>query len=97
VRTSVPTPSPVLSPDQCDDPSTALEAATWALAALIGTLDDVATRRPSDVLAANPQRTAVLEVVGLIRRDGGTLTLHPSYEYPDGPTARRTAVRRRRV
>ena len=83
---SVPTPSSVLSLDLNDDPSTTLEATTWALAALIATLDDVATKPLADVLAANPQRTAVLEAVGLIQRDGDTLTLHPSYRYPDGPT-----------
>lgn len=83
---SVPTPSSVLSPDLNDDPSTTLEAATWALAALIATLHDAATKPLADVLAADPQRTAVLEAVGLIQRDGDALTLHPSYQYPDGPT-----------
>lgn len=93
---SVPTPSSVLSLDLNDDPSSTLEAATWALAALIATLNDVATKPPADVLAANPQRTAVLEAVGLIGRDrdGGALTLHPSYQYPDGPANRSAAQAR---
>ncbi|MFD6529386.1 class I SAM-dependent methyltransferase [Streptomyces sp. NPDC060184] len=80
-------PSPTVpSLDLNDDPSTTLESATWALAALIATLNDVATKPPAEVLAANPQRTAVLEAVGLIHRDGGVPALHPSYRYPDGPT-----------
>ncbi|WP_225844031.1 class I SAM-dependent methyltransferase [Streptomyces albus] len=84
---SVPSPSPSSgsSPHPADDPSAALEAATWALAALIATLDEAATKPPADVLAADPQRTAVLEAAGLIRRDGDTPTLHPAYRYPDGP------------
>lgn len=91
---SVPSPSPVLSLDLNDDPATTLEAAAWALAALIATLDDAATKPLADVLAANPQRTAVLEAVGLIQRDGDTLVLHPSYRYPDGPTNRSAAQAR---
>lgn len=83
---SVPTPSSALSLDLGDDPSTTLEAAAWALAALIATLDEAATKPLADVLAADPQRTAVLEAIGLIQRDGDTLSLHPSYRYPDGPT-----------
>jgi methylase of polypeptide subunit release factors len=84
-RMSAPSPSSV-SLDLNDDPSTTLEATTWALAALIATLNEAATAPTAEVLAANPQRTAVLEAVGLVRRDGDTLTLHPSYRYPDGPT-----------
>ncbi|TJZ97944.1 class I SAM-dependent methyltransferase [Actinacidiphila oryziradicis] len=91
---SMPPPSSVLSLDLNDDPSTTLEATTWALAALIATLNDVATKPSAEVLGANPQRTAVLEAVGLIRRDGDTLTLHPSYRYPDGPTNRSAAQAR---
>ena len=91
---SVPSLPSVLSLDLNDDPSATLEAATWALAALIATLDDAATKPLADVLAANPQRTAVLEAVGLIQRDGDTLILHPSYQYPDGPTNRSAAQAR---
>lgn len=91
---SLPSPSSVLSLDLNDDPSATLEAATWALAALIATLDGAATKPLADVLAANPQRTAVLEAVGLIQRDGDTLILHPSYQYPDGPTNRSAAQAR---
>ncbi|KAB2382935.1 class I SAM-dependent methyltransferase [Actinomadura montaniterrae] len=91
---SKPSPSSVLSLDLSDDPSGGLEAATWALAALIATLDDAATKPLADVLAADPQRTAVLEAVGLIQRDGETLMLHSSYQYPDGPTNRSAAQAR---
>ncbi|GGJ58207.1 class I SAM-dependent methyltransferase [Streptomyces brasiliensis] len=91
---SVPSPSSVPSLDLNDDPFATLEAATWALAALIATLEDAATKPLADVLAANPQRTAVLEAVGLIQRDGNTLILHPSYQYPDGPTNRSAAQAR---
>ncbi|GEB52447.1 class I SAM-dependent methyltransferase [Streptomyces cacaoi] len=83
---SEPTPSSVPAPSPDDDPSGSLEAATWALAALIATLEDAATKAPADVLAANPQRTAVLEAAGLIQRDGDTPALHPAYRYPDGAT-----------
>ncbi|SEG90613.1 Methyltransferase domain-containing protein [Actinacidiphila yanglinensis] len=79
------TSSTVLSLDP-DDPSTTLESATWALAALVATLEDAATQPLADVLAANPQRTAVLEAAGLVRRDGDVPALHPAYRYPDGPT-----------
>jgi predicted O-methyltransferase YrrM len=91
---SVPTPSSVLSLDLNDDPSTSLEALTWALAALIATLDDAATKPLADVLPVNPQRTAVLEAAGLIQRDGDTLNLHRSFQYPDGPTSRSAAQAR---
>jgi SAM-dependent methyltransferase len=54
-----------------------LEAETWTLAALIATLRDtqaLAAQVP-DVLAASPQRTAVLEAAGLVKhnQDGFSL------------------------
>ncbi|MEV4475301.1 class I SAM-dependent methyltransferase [Nonomuraea sp. NPDC049504] len=76
------------------DPSATLEAATWALAALIATLDEAATKPLAEVLAADPQRTAVLEAAGLAQRDGDTLTLHPAYQYADGPSYRSSAQAR---
>ncbi|MBB6553627.1 class I SAM-dependent methyltransferase [Nonomuraea rubra] len=91
---SVAPPPSALSPDPNDDPAATLEAAAWALAALIATLDDAATKPLADVLAADPQRTAVLEAAGLVQRDGDTLVLHPSYRYPDGPTNRSAAQAR---
>ncbi|MFF0478839.1 SAM-dependent methyltransferase [Streptomyces sp. NPDC004284] len=70
-----------------DDPAAALDAAPWALAAMLGTIADAITTPLADVLEAEPARTAVLEAAGLIRREGDTLTPHPSMVYADGPTA----------
>ncbi|SEO91895.1 class I SAM-dependent methyltransferase [Actinacidiphila rubida] len=77
-----------------DDPVAALEAASWALAAVIGTLDDAADRALDDVLEADPPRTAVLESVGLVRREGGRFVAHPSLVYADGPTSRSAVAAR---
>ncbi|MFJ9543936.1 class I SAM-dependent methyltransferase [Streptomyces sp. NPDC101225] len=85
-------PGPVLNLE--DDPSAVLEAASWALAALIGTLSDAATLPLEQVLAADRPRTAVLEAAGLVRRDGDGFIAHPSWVYPDGPTARSAAAAR---
>ncbi|MGJ6964140.1 class I SAM-dependent methyltransferase [Streptosporangium sp. G11] len=71
-----------------DDPVAALEAASWALAAVIGTMRDALTAPLADVLAAAPQRTAVLEAAGLVERNGDELTPHPSLRPGEGPTAR---------
>ena len=60
------------------DPASALDAAAWTLAALISTLRDAATAPLADVLAAAPQRTAVLEAVGLVDRKDDGFTVHPS-------------------
>lgn len=46
-----------------------LDAATWTFAALIGTLRDALERPLGEVLAASPQRSAVLEAAGLLVRD----------------------------
>ncbi|MET7511876.1 class I SAM-dependent methyltransferase [Streptomyces sp. NPDC005480] len=91
---SVSSPFPASAPDWGNDPSAALEASSWALAALIGIIDDAITTPLAEVLAADPQRTAVLEAVGLVRRDGALLTPHPSLVYADGPTARSAVAAR---
>ncbi len=70
------------------DPAAMLDAAVWALAALIGTVDDAVTAPLADVLDANPARTAVLEVAGLVRGAGNVLTPHMSLVYADERTAR---------
>jgi SAM-dependent methyltransferase len=80
--------------DLGDDPAAMLEAACWALAALSATIGEGATTPHAEVLAADPQRTAVLEAVGLVRREGAVLTLHPSMAYADEPTARSAAAAR---
>jgi 2-polyprenyl-3-methyl-5-hydroxy-6-metoxy-1,4-benzoquinol methylase len=74
--------------DLGDDPVAMLEATTWALAALVGTLRDATTTPLADVLEKHPQRTAVLEAAGLVSREGDVLTLHPSLVYADEATAR---------
>lgn len=91
---SVPASPPVPSSDPNHDPSSALEAAAWALAALIATLDDAATKPTAEVLAGDPQRTAVLAAFGLAQRDGDAAVLHPAYRYPDGPAYRSAAQAR---
>jgi SAM-dependent methyltransferase len=82
---SGPVPSSVL--DLGDDPAAILEATSWALAAMVGTMRDALTAPLTDVLAANPQRTAVLEAVGLVRRHEAGFIPHTSLVYADGPTA----------
>lgn len=75
--------------DLADDPVAVLDAATWAMAALVGTLGDAVSTPLADVLAADPARTAVLEAAGLVRRgEDGTRTLLPSLVYDDEATAR---------
>ncbi len=54
-----------------EDPVAALEAASWALAAMIATMRDALTAPLADVLAAAPHRTAVLKAVGLVETDQG--------------------------
>jgi hypothetical protein len=75
-------PSPAARPGSTlglgEDPATALEAASWALAAMIGTMRDAVTAPLADVLAAAPQRTVVLEAVGLVERSHDGFALHPS-------------------
>lgn len=85
---------PPSAADWGDDPSATLEAAVWALAALVGTVDEAVTTPLTDVLAADPRRTAVLEAVGLVRRDGTGLVPHPSLVYADGQTARSAVAAR---
>jgi len=79
--------SPAAGPVPGDDPVAALEAASWALAAMIATMRDALTDPVADVLAAAPDRTAVLEAAGLVTRDGDELTPHPSLHLGAGPTA----------
>jgi predicted O-methyltransferase YrrM len=80
-----------------NDPSAAetvaeLENAAWALAAVIATCRDAAQGSLADALAADPERTAVLEATGLIQRtdDGGT----PHAAPPVGPMAGNAAAAR---
>ncbi|MEU6292508.1 class I SAM-dependent methyltransferase [Streptomyces sp. NPDC046988] len=84
--------SPLLPPG--DDPVALLDVAAWALAALVATLEEAATRPLDEVLRTDPARTAVLEAARLVRRTGDTLTPHPSLVYADGPTAHSAAQAR---
>lgn len=70
-----------------DDPVAVLEAASWALAAVVGTLRDALTVPLGEVLAGAPERTAVLEAAGLVERDGADADLSPSLRFGAGPTA----------
>ncbi|MGS2646340.1 hypothetical protein [Streptosporangium sp. G12] len=79
-----------------DDPVAAPEAASWALADVIGTTRDALTAPLADVLAAAPQRTAVLEAAGLVERNGDEFIPHPSLRPAEGPTARRLEASWRR-
>ncbi|WP_331764564.1 class I SAM-dependent methyltransferase [Streptomyces anthocyanicus] len=65
-----------------------LDAAAWALAAMVATMRDATGAPLADVLEADPARTAVLEAAGLVRREGAVLTPHPSLAYADEATAR---------
>ncbi|NUR31551.1 MAG: SAM-dependent methyltransferase, partial [Catenulispora sp.] len=76
------------------DPLPFLEAAPWALAAMIGTLSDAATAPLADVLLANPARTAVLEAAGLVRPSEAGFTPHPVLEVTDAATARSAVAAR---
>lgn len=96
MSTSSSSPDPVTSTvlNLGADPAATLEASAWALAALVGVVRDATATPLTDVLAADPQRTAVLEAVGLVRREGTTLTPHPSLVYADEPTARSAVAAR---
>ena len=71
-----------------ENPAAALEAAAWALAALVSTSREALTTPLADVLASDPQRTAVLESVGLVRRSESGFVPHPSLTPADVATGR---------
>ncbi|MFC6083260.1 class I SAM-dependent methyltransferase [Sphaerisporangium aureirubrum] len=73
-----------------DDPVAVLEAASWALAAMVGTMRDALTTPLADVLAAAPERTAVLEAAGLLETTPDGPTPHPALLHGTG--AARSAV-----
>jgi SAM-dependent methyltransferase len=75
------------TPDARTELALVLEAAPWALAAMIGTVRDAATAPLAEVLAAHPRRTAVLEAAGLVHRSGDTLTVDPLLDPADAATA----------
>ncbi|MFJ3672528.1 class I SAM-dependent methyltransferase [Streptomyces sp. NPDC090106] len=83
---AAPAPNPVLSLDE--DPVGVLEAAVWAMAALVSTQRQALSEPLADVLAKDPERTAVLESVSLVRRGSEGLVAHPSLDRADPATAR---------
>jgi predicted O-methyltransferase YrrM len=83
----------VSEPDAAPDPVAALEAAAWALAAVVATQREAADASLAEVLAAAPERTAVLEAAGLVRRDSGELVPHPSLVLPPGAAGGAVAAR----
>ncbi|MGP4046975.1 hypothetical protein [Streptomyces sp. 2A115] len=71
-----------------ETPVAVLEAAVWAMAALVSTQRQALSAPLVDVLARDPQRTAVLESLGLVRRGPDGFAVHPSLDQADAATAR---------
>jgi len=71
-----------------ENPAAVLEAAVWAMAAIVSTQRQALSEPLMDVLLSDPQRTAVLESVGLVRRDPDGFVVHPSLAQADAATAR---------
>jgi predicted O-methyltransferase YrrM len=67
------------------DPVTALDNAAWALAAVIATQRQAAEESLADALAADPNRTRILEAVGLVWRAGAEVVATEGWH--DGPLA----------
>ncbi|MEY9895249.1 hypothetical protein ABIA31_008938 [Catenulispora sp. MAP5-51] len=86
--------TPPLTPDSRTDLALILEAAPWALAAMIGTVRDAASAPLDRVLADHPRRTAVLEAAGLVRRVGDSLVVDPVLDVADPATAHSAAAAR---
>lgn len=82
---AAPSVNPVLPLGE--NPVAALEAAVWAMAAVVGTQRQALSEPFEDVLRSDPQRTAVLESVGLVRREGDGFAVHPSLRPADAATA----------
>ncbi|MGW2775377.1 SAM-dependent methyltransferase [Streptomyces olivaceoviridis] len=71
-----------------EDPVATLEAAVWVMAAVVSTQRQALSESLEDVLAADAERTAVLESAGLVRRDADGFAVHPSLVQADALTAR---------
>ncbi len=71
-----------------EDPVATLEAAVWAMAAVVSTQRQALSEPLEDVLAGDARRTAVLESVGLVRREADGFAVHPSLLPADALTAR---------
>lgn len=73
--------------DLGDDPAAVLVAAAWAQAAAVSTMRDALSAPMDQVLAAHPERTAVLERVGLVERGPDGPVPHPSLLAQDNGVA----------
>ena len=69
--------------DLGDDPAAVLMAAVWAQAAAIATLRDALSAPIEEALVGHPERTAVLERVGLAEQGPDGPLPHPSLRSPD--------------
>ncbi|WP_051840457.1 SAM-dependent methyltransferase [Streptomyces sp. NRRL F-5126] len=80
-----------------DDPVSVLEGRVWAFAAAIATLREAAADSLAKALESDPERTAVLEAAGLVRREGdGVVTAEALRHGPDtanAASARLSALR----
>ncbi|MFB7506478.1 MULTISPECIES: class I SAM-dependent methyltransferase [Streptomyces] len=70
-----------------ENPVAVLEAAVWAMAAIVSVQRQALSEPLADVLLRDPQRTAVLESVGLVRRGPDGYVVHPSLGQVDVATA----------
>ncbi|MFF4355071.1 class I SAM-dependent methyltransferase [Streptomyces sp. NPDC001530] len=84
-------PSTSLALPLGENPVAVLEAAAWAMAAIVSTQRQALSAPLAEVLACDPQRTAVLESVGLVRRGPDGFVVHPSLVQADAATARSAA------
>jgi len=81
-----------MTTDPAADPVADLENAAWALAAVIATYRDAAQGSLADALAADPDRTAVLEAIGLVERTSDDTVSHAALR--PGSAAGNTAAAR---
>lgn len=70
-----------------DDPTAGLVTALWAHAAALSTMREALSAPIEQVLAAHPERTAVLEQVGLAEQGPDGPVPHPSLRLPDRSAA----------
>ncbi|MFE7401605.1 class I SAM-dependent methyltransferase [Streptomyces sp. NPDC057557] len=80
--------SPGLSPLLGENPVAVLEAAVWAMAAIVSAQRQALSEPLADVLERDPRRAAVLESVGLVRQGPDGYVVHPSLDQADSATAR---------
>jgi hypothetical protein len=69
----VPVSRPAIDRPASDDRLAAAEAATWVLGIAVATQREALAAPMEEVLAAAPERTAVLIAAGLVREEDGRL------------------------